>query len=118
VVKENLKYYLLSVLGGLLFFSLFILPPQTSQTGDDPDTISDAQQINYTSSSCTYIGSVETVSSIKHKFVAQRHQTQNKLKVTGRINAKFLSSNFSNSYCKEFSQSRQLDKSNHCCFLI
>jgi|GEM_PF-1493136 len=60
----------------------------------------------------------EKVSSFKNKLVSQRPPHQTKLKETGKVEAKFLSANFSNSHNKELTHSKQTDKSNHCCFLI
>jgi len=60
----------------------------------------------------------EEISSLKNKFISQRPPHQTKLKETGKVKAKFLSANLSNSHNKELTHSRQTDKSNHRVFRI
>ncbi|MHB1687762.1 MAG: hypothetical protein ACYCVH_10345 [Ignavibacteriaceae bacterium] len=48
----------------------------------------------------------------------QKRKHQNKLKVIDKLEAKLLTINFSNSFQKKSSQSKLIDQTNHCCFLI
>jgi len=135
--KEIIKYYFLYVFCILFVSSLFNLIPyagftpfvgvsshQLDAANDiDSNITSSNERTGFTCLDFDYHNLVfnfptEEISFVKNKFVSQRPPHQNKLKETGRVNAKFLEANFSNSHNKELTHSKQTDKSNHEVFLI
>jgi len=129
--KGIIKYYFFYVFCILYVFSLFnstpsagFIPHQLDAAYEFNSNITSSnEQTGITYSDLDYHNLIfsfpdEKVSSIKNKLVSQRPPHQTKLKETGKVIAKFLTANLSNSQFKEFSHSRQTDKSNHRVFRI
>jgi len=128
--KGTIKYCFLSAFCGLLFSSLFILTSQTqtSTRGIDSGTISfpkdfQSQKLNSNNlglynAAFIFSNFSEKISTLKCKIVIQKRKHQNKPKVIDKLEAKLLTINFSNAFQKDSSQSKLINQSNHCCFLI
>jgi len=123
--KGILKYYFLYV------FSLFIFTPYAGISSHqidaanniDSNITSSNEQTGFTCLDFDYHILVfnfpyEEISSVKNKLVSQRPPHQTKIKETGKVIAKFLTANLSNSHNKELTHSKQTDKSNHSVFRI
>jgi len=126
--KGILKYYFFCI---LFVSSLFIITTSAGVSSHqldaanniDSNITSSNEQTGITYFDLDYHNLVfnfpdEKVSLIKNKLVSQRPPHHSKLKITGRVNAKLLEANFSNSHNKELNHSKLTDKSNHCVFLI
>ncbi len=128
--KGILKYCFLSALCGLLFSFLFILTSQTqtSTGGIDSSIISfpkdfQCQKLNSTNlelynTAFIFSNISEKLSILKSEIAIQKRKHQNKLKVIDKLEAKLLTKNFPNTFQKESSQSKLIDQTNYCCFLI
>jgi len=128
MIKGILKYYFFCLLfvSSLLVFTPYVgLTQQTQTLASETDfnitcpctqfNNNDLETNNY---SLVVNNPTEEISSLKNKFISQRPPHQTKLKETGKVKAKYLSANLSNSHNKELTHSKQTDKSNHHVFRI